>query len=904
MPRKVDPAGERPRLVQQSDGYAYYVKDVPSPQPDPAAGKSRRKPRPRQRAIRATITTLLVVPLLSLVVLWGYSFATTIGGYLAIRANIQINNDIGAPLQTLVGQLDQEAALTYTLGSLPTVPPAAPSPSKNPSQAKALKQVQAEAASLRQQILAQRPKTDAAVAAFQAGESKLEGPGGVSARVKPLAAALAAQLRSIPVLRAEADGNAASPLTVFEGYNAVGASPFPYLGASLSSRSSVALFPQSMSALFTGQALAEVATEDTLISGALANGGVLTGPAYRLFARTVAEQRQLDDSAAMMLNTRNAAGADANVAAIDSPRFKGFQTLEDEIVDAGPDARLPASVDPRTWDQQTRSILGQLAAGATQERVTVTSDAEHSSTMTEYQVLGVGGAGLLMVLIPSLLLWRFGRRVSREVQVLRATARELAFRRLPGVVSRLRGGDDLNAEAEGAPLHLNTKILEITETADAFSAVQRTAIEAAIEQAMLRKAVNNVFRSLARRNQSLVQRQLKMLDQMERNTDDPDALEQLFRLDHLTTRMRRQAEGLIILSGAMPGRGWRKPVPVVEVLRGAIGEIEDYARVDLATDSHDYLHGAGVADVIHLLAELIENAVSYSPPGTRVQVRGGRVAKGYAVEVEDQGLGIHEEVREALNQRLAEPPDFDVADSDQLGLFVVSRLAARHGIMVSLRRSSYGGTTAIVLVPQALVVTEEDAAYLAARERASLPGGGGQVSAGAGAASRQPNGAANGNGHGGSGGRGGWMASAAGAVADALIGRPRQPASGPLPAVGSASGPQAPGAPPAGGPVPAGPVHNGPAHTGPIPADATSVDVGAGGPGGLPRRRKTAGTAGTAAPGPAPGAPSGVTSGPRSSPEQARALLSSIQQGLRSGRDADAGTGDGTGAGPPGGEVR
>ena len=187
---------------------------------------------------------------------------------------------------------------------------------------------------------------------------------------------------------------------------------------------------------------------------------------------------------------------------------------------------------------------------------------------------------------------------------------------------------------------------------------------------------------------------------MERSTEDPDALEQLFRLDHLTTRMRRQAEGLIILSGAAPGRTWRQPVAVVEVLRGAIGEIEDYARVDLLTDSPDFMQGTAVADVTHMLAELVENAVQYSPPSTRVQVRGGRVANGYVIEIEDRGLGIPADTMDVLNERLAQPPEFDLADSDQLGLFVVSRLAARHGVKVSLRVSGYGGTTAIVLLPR------------------------------------------------------------------------------------------------------------------------------------------------------------------------------------------------------------
>jgi hypothetical protein len=195
-------------------------------------------------------------------------------------------------------------------------------------------------------------------------------------------------------------------------------------------------------------------------------------------------------------------------------------------------------------------------------------------------------------------------------------------------------------------------------------------------------------------------------------------LADLFRLDHLTTRMRRHAEGLIILSGATPGRGWRDPVPVLDVLRAAIAEVEDYVRVDVASEPPDSVVGNAVNDVIHLIAELIENATTFSPPSTRVEVRAEAVGAGFAVEVEDRGLGLTADELADINARLASPPEFDLANSDRLGLFVVGQLAARHQIRVSLRESHYGGTTAIVLLPHGVIV------------RAGEPGPSAQATAG------------------------------------------------------------------------------------------------------------------------------------------------------------------------------
>ncbi len=281
------------------------------------------------------------------------------------------------------------------------------------------------------------------------------------------------------------------------------------------------------------------------------------------------------------------------------------------------------------------------------------------------------------------------------------------------MVARLRRGEDVDVAAEAPPLRMGGD--EIGRVGQAFELVRQTAIRAAVEEARLRQGLNDVFRSLARRSQSLLHRQLTLLDQMERRATDPEALDDLFRLDHLTTRMRRHAEGLVILAGAPPGRAWSSPVRMVDVMRGAIAEVEDYARVSVATRSQAALAGSAVADVIHLLAELIENATTLSPPYTSVRVSGDTVANGFAIEVEDRGLGMSAQRLAELNERLASPPEFNPSDSEQLGLFVVSQLAKRHGIRVTLKASPYGGTAAIVLIPQHLVVTEE--AF-----RAGLPG--------------------------------------------------------------------------------------------------------------------------------------------------------------------------------------
>jgi len=331
---------------------------------------------------------------------------------------------------------------------------------------------------------------------------------------------------------------------------------------------------------------------------------------------------------------------------------------------------------------------------------------DHLSSLTHQQlgemVLLVGG-GLLVAAAGVVLMGSFARRLSRDISDLAATAQRLADEELPQVVERLRSGE-VTAQPPRPALRPRTKSTEISQAAAALAGLQQTAIAAAAGEARVRTGLRQVFVSLARRNQSLLQRQLRLIDALEQKASDPAALADLFSLDHLTTRMRRHAESLTILSGAAPGRSWSEPVPVIDVIRGAMAEVEDYRRVTVLTRAEDAVAGSAVADMIHLLAELIENATLFSPSGTRVEVRAERVANGFAIEIDDRGLGIESDQLTEINQQLARPPDFDLANADRLGLFVGGKLAARHGVRVSLRTSPYGGTTAIVLMPSSIVV--------------------------------------------------------------------------------------------------------------------------------------------------------------------------------------------------------
>jgi HAMP domain-containing protein/anti-sigma regulatory factor (Ser/Thr protein kinase) len=318
-------------------------------------------------------------------------------------------------------------------------------------------------------------------------------------------------------------------------------------------------------------------------------------------------------------------------------------------------------------------------------------------------------AALVLALVLALIT---ARSLIRPMHRLEAAAEETAGRRLPGVVQRLQAGEQVDLQAESAPpIEVRSKD-EIGHLAEAFNSVHRVAVRVAGREAALRRSVGDMFLNLARRSQSLIERQLEVIDELEASGSEADVRAGLDELDHLATRMRRNAENLNILSGSEPARRWRGPIELNQVVRASVEEVKEHTRVELLPLDQVQLAGHAAADVMHLLAELIENAVTFSAPGTKALVAGQPLPAGYLVEIEDQGLGMTDEQLVKVNQRLAKPPDIDFALAKMLGFFVVTQLASKHGIKVQLRHSWYGGITALVLLPRQLIVHPTELAAL------------------------------------------------------------------------------------------------------------------------------------------------------------------------------------------------
>ncbi|MFI8252375.1 sensor histidine kinase [Streptomyces filamentosus] len=644
----------------------------PTPAPAPAVVRDRPGRRGlRPRTVRAKIVSLLMVPVVSLLALWGFATVTTAQDMARIRQLQRVDADIRQPVAATLAALQEERRAAVRQAAAPGA---------------------GRAAELKDRIR----RTDEAAARLRLGDGHTVGDSGdLPADVADRVGAFTREVQGLVRLRADTVAGRADTDRAYHAYTTAVSSGLA-VGGALSGLQDAGQGSHARVLLDIARAGEMLSREDALLASAHLTGR-LTADHQRAFTGAAETRRTLLASAGPDLPP---AGRAAWARLADGDAHARLTEAEDRISaaeDGRPAVRAVPSVD---WDAALAAVRTGLTA--------VEGDARAASADTgpfAGGLLSPSGAavvlGLLAVAASLVISVRIGRGLVVELVTLRNTALGIARRKLPAAMGRLRAGEEIDVQAEAPPGPAPQD--EIGQVGEALTTVHRAALSAAVERAELASGISGVFVNLARRSQVLVHRQLNLLDSMERRADDPAELGDLFRLDHLTTRMRRHAESLIILSGAAPGRAWRMPVPLTDVVRAAVSEIEDYARVEVRGLPETAVAGGAVADLTHLLAELIENAAQFSPPHTKVRVSGEPVGNGYALEIEDRGLGMGKETLAEANARIDRSEALDLFDSDRLGLFVVSRLSSRHGVRVHLRTSPYGGTTAVVLLPTDLL---------------------------------------------------------------------------------------------------------------------------------------------------------------------------------------------------------
>ncbi|MER8046187.1 nitrate- and nitrite sensing domain-containing protein [Streptomyces sp. NPDC094032] len=625
----------------------------------------------RGKSIRRKIVALLLVPLVSLTGLWGFSTVLTGREARQLLDVGYIVDKVGYPLEDTVRVIQKERrqSLVYLA---------------DPRASDALTKLRE-----------QREATDRQITLIRRNASD----SGVRSQMNPVTAqrltSVLDALDGLSSLRRSVENRDVGRLQALDFYNRLVDPCYSFL-LTLHALENVEMDKQGRALVGVVRAREALSREDALVVSALIAERV-TAQEIRAISDLVAARALFYEANLELLPGSERERFEKYWR---SPDTAPLRKAEEAVITAGPTDH-PRAVTAEAWQDHATPVLDDLARDNTaagdryQDRVQPAA----------YSVLlkaGVAGVlGFVALLVSVVVSVRVGRELIRDLRRLRKEAQEVSGVRLPSVMRRLAAGEHVDVETE-VP-HLRYDDDEVGQVGQALNTLQRAAVEAAVKQADMRRGVSEVFVNLARRNQVLLHRQLTLLDTMERRTEDTEELADLFRLDHMTTRMRRHAEGLVILSGAAPSRQWRKPVQLMDVVRAAVAEVEDYERIEVRRLPRLGVGGPAVADLTHLIAELLENATVFSPPHTAVQVLGERVANGFTLEIHDRGLGMNPDALLDANLRLAETPDFELSDTDRLGLFVVSRLAQRQNVRVSLQPSPYGGTTAVVFIPAALL---------------------------------------------------------------------------------------------------------------------------------------------------------------------------------------------------------
>jgi signal transduction histidine kinase len=384
------------------------------------------------------------------------------------------------------------------------------------------------------------------------------------------------------------------------------------------------------------------------------------------------------------------------------------ETLAESLAASNPSTPLTrnASLAATSWYSNMSATIDDTRTVADGLNSAITSRAATLHSRATQDLLVISLVTLVLLLLVVLISSLVARSLIRPLRKLRADALDVAGNRLPEMVRRLSQSEGADAGVEIEPIGV-TSTDEIGEVARAFDQVHREAVRLAADEAMLRGNLNAMFINLSRRSQSLIERQLSLIDSLEQSEQDPGRLASLFRLDHLATRMRRNSENLLVLAGHEVTRRWSQPVALVDVLRAAISEIEQYERVVLNVQPGIVVVGQAVNDVVHLVAEIVENATTFSPEDSQVYVSGQPLSSGgVLLDITDNGVGISDQEMAHANWRLDNPPVVDVAVSRRMGLFVVGRLAARHGVRVRLRHAQAGGLTALIWLPDTVAAPE------------------------------------------------------------------------------------------------------------------------------------------------------------------------------------------------------
>jgi hypothetical protein len=597
----------------------------------------------RLRSVRTRILLLILVPVLSLVGVYAFAVSITARDAVSLSKANTVKSTTGNPTGAFLAQVGIERMLAVVYMSAPS------------------------GANLAKLEL-QETKTNAATAGLRTALTSSAVQDNASATQKRAINVLLRSAASLPSLRAQVSAQIIPSSRAFAEYNAMIQDAYGVLNAAIRQQSNAGVVSQALAFVRMGQSGDMLSQENTLLTAAVSSGK-FTSAQLQQFTELVGSRRAFYTLTLPDLDPRYRVYYLRDV----SPRaLAALTALEDTVVSSTRPGSVPP-VSPVAWQHAVGAVGSGLTAAGNQAATAITSQANADSRATYVRLFLVGGLGLIAIIVSIVLSLLIGRRQVRELSALRQSALELSNERLPEVVRRLAAGEEVDVSPQ--PLHVSATSDEVQQVGEAFSRVQQTAVEAAVGQARLRQGISHIFRNLARRSQSLLHRQLTLLDAMERRASDPQELDDLFRVDHLATRMRRHAESLIILSGEAPARGWRHPVPLVDVLRAAVAEVEDYTRIKVTAT-------------------------------TDASLAGSIVGQGFAVEIEDRGLGMSTAHRDEINAQLENPPAFDLSGSDQLGLFVAGQLAKRQNIRITLRPSPYGGTTAIVLIPRALVIPE------------------------------------------------------------------------------------------------------------------------------------------------------------------------------------------------------